>query len=62
MDKAIADYNAADTEGKAELSLSRGYASFIPGTDCSFRDVFVRADKRMYESKDSYHRGRAVRA
>lgn len=55
-DKAVAAYNATDAEPKAPLSLSGGYASFVPGQDCSFRDVFVRADKRMYERKDGYHR------
>ena len=55
MDAAIAAYNAADTECPATLSLSRGEADFIPGQDQSFRDVFDRADRRMYECKVEYH-------
>lgn len=49
-------YNKTDREHQALLSISMGHASFVPGQDHSFRDVFVRADQKMYERKDSYHR------
>ena len=56
MDAAIFSYNASDTDCPAALSLSRGEADFMPGKDQSFRNVFDRADRRMYECKEKYHR------
>ena len=56
LDAAIFDFNASDTDCPATLSLSRGEADYMPGQDQSFRDVFDRADRRMYECKEEYHR------
>lgn len=49
------EYNSNKPEGEPALSLSQGWAIFIPEKDSSFRDVFIRADEQMYECKDSYH-------
>lgn len=54
LDKAVAAYNR-DPEHIATLSISRGQAAFQPEQDRAFRDVFIRADGRMYECKNSFH-------
>lgn len=56
IDQATDAYNRGDAQNEAALSLSRGHASFQPGVDHSFRDVFLRADAHLYSRKDSYHR------
>ena len=56
IDQAVAAYNQEEHEHKAVLSLSKGEAGYRPGEDHSFHEVFVRADERMYERKDNYHR------
>ena len=56
MEELIEAFNRDNPGTETDLSLSRGYARFIRGTDHSFRDVFVRADMQMYEQKDRYHR------
>ena len=38
------------------LAMARGFASFRPGEDKDYRDVFRRADKSMYEEKAAYYR------
>lgn len=55
VEELIADYNNVKPEGEAVLSVSQGWATFVPGRDHSFSDVFVRADEEMYERKDQYH-------
>ena len=37
------------------LSISMGTASYDPGLDASFRELFVRADETMYVNKNEYH-------
>ena len=37
------------------LSISMGTASYDPGLDASFRELFVRADETMYVNKNKYH-------
>lgn len=61
IEESIAAFNQENTEYQATLSVSSGFASYIPGQDHSFRDVFIRADKQMYDRKDSYHRRNASR-
>lgn len=56
IDESIEAYNRGCPAQEAKLSLSRGYSDFIPERDHSFRDVFIRADGQMYDSKDSFHR------
>ena len=38
-----------------ELSMAIGCATFIKGSDTSYRDVFSRADKSMYDDKRRWH-------
>ena len=57
VDELIARYNATDREHQATLSIAKGCASFVLGRDHAFRDVFVRADQKMYENKARFHRG-----
>lgn len=56
IDGSIEAYNRGCPPQEAKLSLSRGYSDFIPERDHSFRDVFIRADGQMYDTKDSFHR------
>ena len=37
------------------LSLAKGAAAFIPGTDSDYQAVFERADQAMYEDKRKYY-------
>ena len=39
----------------AVISFSKGAASFIPGQDTEFREVFKRADEQMYIFKENYY-------
>jgi diguanylate cyclase (GGDEF)-like protein len=56
----VEEFNETKPDGEAMVSLSWGRATFVPGEDHSFRDVFVRADSLMYERKESYHRSEGV--
>ena len=56
IDRAVVAFNQENAAYEAKLSLSRGAASFVPGSDHAFRDVFLRADKQMYARKGDYHR------
>ena len=51
-----AAFNAAHPELGAELSLSMGAAVYRPEEDASFREVFIRADDRMYNAKSDFYR------
>ena len=37
------------------LSLAKGAAAFVPGTDTGYQKVFERADLAMYEDKKAYY-------
>ena len=56
IDEATAAFNAAPGHPEASLSLASGAAAYRPGSDVSFREVFVRADEAMYENKGEHHR------
>ena len=56
FDSGVARYNDEHSDSEAKLSVSRGHSSFVHGQDHSFRDVFVRADRQMYDNKENYHR------
>lgn len=38
------------------VSVSKGFASFVPYYDMRYKDVFQRADQTMYEDKREYYR------
>ena len=56
LEQSLAQYNK-DREGLgyADLSLSTGFATYRPGQDSCFHDVFVRADEDMYRTKVQFH-------
>ena len=56
LDEAAAKYNEANRDLDGILSISKGLASYRPGEDMTFKSVFSRADKDMYESKVRFHR------
>ena len=39
-----------------KLSISKGYSIFNPETDKDYREVFMRADQRMYAEKEIFHK------
>ncbi len=43
-------------EAKVRVSFSKGAATFEPGRDKAFKEVFRRADKAMYINKDNYYK------
>ena len=56
LDEDAAKYNEANRDLDGILSISKGLASYRPGEDMTFKSVFSRADKDMYESKVRFHR------
>ncbi|MBR5088957.1 MAG: GGDEF domain-containing protein, partial [Ruminiclostridium sp.] len=55
LEYRIAAENTNERPYKKPLSMSMGYAIFQPDTDKAYRDVFHRADKRMYDDKSAYY-------
>lgn len=51
FDALVAEHNAAAANPWERVSLSRGMASYRPGTDRSAEQVLQRADTRMYNDK-----------
>ena len=60
IDAAIDAFNASSVQPAAVLSLSSGVAFYRKGEDKSFRDIFIRADEAMYETKGEHHRRMSV--
>lgn len=52
----IITYNGLGGGRGAVLSVSKGIAQYSPGNDRSFKEVFVRADGKMYRDKEEFHR------
>jgi len=61
VDTAVAAYNASEEKSGVFLAVSKGASSFIPGQDTSFKEVFSRADKIMYNDKTAYYQTYADR-
>ena len=55
LDWELEEANRAERPYVFPLSLAKGAAAFIPGTDTDFRTVFERADQAMYEDKREYY-------
>lgn len=60
VDAEIAAYNANEKTAGIFLAVSKGTAQFRAGQDTSFREVFSRADKRMYNEKMEYYQTQAA--
>lgn len=57
LDEEIKRANAALPKGaKVPIAFSKGYAAFNPDTDKAFKEVFRRADKKLYVDKDEHHK------
>ena len=56
--------DALDAENRTEkayhvpLSISKGYAAYVPGEDNEYLEPFRRADEAMYRDKAAYYRTR----
>ena len=61
MDKALAAFNAGKRGYEDELSISRGRATFVPGVDEGYMEVFRRADVEMYRNKAAWYQSSGVR-
>ena len=59
LDEEIKRINADYKAGKkVMIAFSRGYATFDSGLDKAFKNVFRRADKKLYEDKNEHHKSR----
>ena len=56
LDYRIAADNVHEKPYKKPLSISMGYAVYKQGEDKEYKDVFHRADMKMYEDKAAYYR------
>ena len=54
LESGVSQFNSGSSFGT--LSLSTGYAFFLPEQDSSVREVFIRADEAMYSNKEIMHR------
>ena len=55
VEERVALFNEKRRGEGGVLSISMGTASYDPGLDTSFRELFVRADETMYQNKNEYH-------
>ena len=51
FDETLVSFNEKNTRYKEKLQIACGVAEYEKGRDKTFKDVFARADKRMYENK-----------
>ena len=58
FDEALASFNQENTRYDVNLSVSKGAAGYEEGEDTEYKEVFKRADERMYQDKDAYYKGR----
>ena len=56
VDKVIEQENQTQKPYENPLSLSKGFAVYQKGKDAAYREVFKRADDRMFEDKAAYYR------
>ena len=56
LDQKIEEINREDHDYQRPLSLSKGFAVFIPASDHEYMDTFRRADEAMYNNKADYYR------
>ena len=61
VDAEIAAFNEREKGSCVLLSISKGLARFEPDQDHSFKEVFARADKIMYEQKKNYYQTKGNR-
>lgn len=54
-DKVIEQENQIQKPYQDPLALSKGYAVYEKGKDAAYREVFKRADDKMYQDKDAYY-------
>lgn len=54
-DKVIEQENRLTKPYQNPLALSKGFAVYEKGKDTAYREVFKRADDRMYQDKDVYY-------
>ena len=54
-DKAIEEENKIPKPYQDPLALSKGYAVYDRKNDTAYREVFKRADDRMYQDKEAYY-------
>ena len=55
LDNALVFHNKTTHSYQTPLHLSKGYSVFQPETDKGFKEVFRRADQKMYADKAAYY-------
>ena len=55
LDWELEESNREERPYAFSLSLAKGAAEYVPGTDTGYTDVFERADRDMYEDKAAYY-------
>ena len=48
--------NTKDRASQVKLAVSKGAAVFASDTDTCYKEVFRRADQKMYEDKEAYYK------
>lgn len=51
----LEEINSTERPYKVPLSIAKGAAVYIPGSDTDYGQVFERADQAMYEDKKAYY-------
>ena len=55
FDSSLDRFNTQEKNYEMEISVSKGFAVYIPGEDSDYRTVFKRADDAMYVNKEAYY-------
>lgn len=58
FDEEIAVFNKENVRYEHDLAISKGGVVFDPETDHEYKEVFKRADEKMYKDKEAFYRGR----
>ena len=51
-------FNKENVRYEHDLAISKGGVVFDPETDHEYKEVFKRADEKMYKDKEAFYRGR----
>lgn len=55
LDEKLIKENQTVKKYKIPLAIAKGYALYTPGNDKEYKEVFKRADQKMYDDKVAYY-------
>ena len=55
LDEKLIEENKNVKKYKIPLAIAKGYAMYSPGNDKEYKQVFKRADQKMYANKLAYY-------